>query len=224
MMRCAVALLYRLEDRLRRGIMEQLEGVVLNGPADVEQHRCGLVGCVGCVWGGWFGCQASRQVEEQAACKRARGRGRKLGVCHALHATAVFFVQHCAVLCCVCRYPGNVNLSFAYVEGESLIMGLKVCVYFAPGGGAGGALGVSAARSANSTRAVPCAACKACTCVHASQTCCSDTTSATALFKALIHFHNCCCCCCRFSTRTSLCPLVLPARQPAWSLPTCCVP
>lgn len=24
------------------------------------------------------------------------------------------------------RYPGNVNLSFAYVEGESLIMGLKV--------------------------------------------------------------------------------------------------
>eukprot|EP00775_Hariotina_reticulata_P004897 gene4897-5142_t len=23
------------------------------------------------------------------------------------------------------RYPGNVNLSFAYVEGESLIMGLK---------------------------------------------------------------------------------------------------
>lgn len=51
----------RLEERLRRGIMEQLEGVVLNGPADVEHHR----------------------------------------------------------------YPGNVNLSFAYVEGESLIMGLK---------------------------------------------------------------------------------------------------
>jgi cysteine desulfurase len=24
------------------------------------------------------------------------------------------------------RYPGNLNLSFAYVEGESLIMGLKV--------------------------------------------------------------------------------------------------
>lgn len=24
------------------------------------------------------------------------------------------------------RYPGNINLSFAYVEGESLIMGLKV--------------------------------------------------------------------------------------------------
>lgn len=24
------------------------------------------------------------------------------------------------------RYPGNVNLSFAYVEGESLLMGLKV--------------------------------------------------------------------------------------------------
>ncbi len=24
------------------------------------------------------------------------------------------------------RYPGNFNLSFAYVEGESLIMGLKV--------------------------------------------------------------------------------------------------
>eukprot|EP00955_Chlamydomonas_euryale_P016341 174670-Chlamydomonas_euryale.AAC.1 len=24
------------------------------------------------------------------------------------------------------RYPGNVNMSFAYVEGESLIMGLKV--------------------------------------------------------------------------------------------------
>ena len=33
------------------------------------------------------------------------------------------------------RYPGNVNLSFAYVEGESLIMGLKV-------GGAGGLGGV----------------------------------------------------------------------------------
>jgi hypothetical protein len=31
----------------------------------------------------------------------------------------------------VCRYPGNVNLSFAYVEGESLIMGLKVGVGFA---------------------------------------------------------------------------------------------
>jgi hypothetical protein len=29
---------------------------------------------------------------------------------------------------CFCRYPGNVNLSFAYVEGESLIMGLKVGV------------------------------------------------------------------------------------------------
>jgi cysteine sulfinate desulfinase/cysteine desulfurase-like protein len=28
--------------------------------------------------------------------------------------------------CCFARYPGNVNLSFAYVEGESLIMGLKV--------------------------------------------------------------------------------------------------
>lgn len=51
----------RLEQRLREGIMSQLEGVVLNGPSDVEQHR----------------------------------------------------------------YPGNVNLSFAYVEGESLIMGLK---------------------------------------------------------------------------------------------------
>ena len=25
------------------------------------------------------------------------------------------------------RYVGNMNLSFAYVEGESLIMGLKVC-------------------------------------------------------------------------------------------------
>jgi cysteine desulfurase len=24
------------------------------------------------------------------------------------------------------RYPGNMNMSFAYVEGESLIMGLKV--------------------------------------------------------------------------------------------------
>jgi cysteine desulfurase len=23
------------------------------------------------------------------------------------------------------RYPGNLNMSFAYVEGESLIMGLK---------------------------------------------------------------------------------------------------
>jgi hypothetical protein len=29
----------RLEERLRAGIMSQLEGVVLNGPADVEQHR-----------------------------------------------------------------------------------------------------------------------------------------------------------------------------------------
>jgi len=28
------------------------------------------------------------------------------------------------------RYVGNLNLSFAYVEGESLIMGLKVCAYF----------------------------------------------------------------------------------------------
>lgn len=50
-----------LEARLRTGIMDQLQGVVLNGPEDVETHR----------------------------------------------------------------YPGNVNLSFAYVEGESLIMGLK---------------------------------------------------------------------------------------------------
>ena len=25
------------------------------------------------------------------------------------------------------RYLGNLNLSFAYVEGESLLMGLKVC-------------------------------------------------------------------------------------------------
>lgn len=52
----------RLERRLREGIMHQLQGVVLNGPEDVSEHR----------------------------------------------------------------YPGNVNLSFAYVEGESLIMGLKV--------------------------------------------------------------------------------------------------
>jgi cysteine desulfurase len=52
----------RLEQRLRDGIMSQLQGVVLNGPEDVARHR----------------------------------------------------------------YPGNVNLSFAYVEGESLIMGLKV--------------------------------------------------------------------------------------------------
>eukprot|EP01023_Acetabularia_acetabulum_P004953 TRINITY_DN12067_c0_g1_i1.p1 TRINITY_DN12067_c0_g1~~TRINITY_DN12067_c0_g1_i1.p1 ORF type:complete len:460 (-),score=111.11 TRINITY_DN12067_c0_g1_i1:702-2081(-) len=49
-----------LEDRLKKGIFEQLDGVVLNGPDDLEQ-----------------------------------------------------------------RYPGNLNLSFAYVEGESLIMGLK---------------------------------------------------------------------------------------------------
>jgi hypothetical protein len=32
----------------------------------------------------------------------------------------------CVRVCTACRYPGNVNLSFAYVEGESLIMGLKV--------------------------------------------------------------------------------------------------
>uniref|UniRef100_A0A383VZF3 cysteine desulfurase n=1 Tax=Tetradesmus obliquus TaxID=3088 RepID=A0A383VZF3_TETOB len=51
----------KLEQRLRDGIMGQLQGVVLNGPEDVVRHR----------------------------------------------------------------YPGNVNLSFAYVEGESLIMGLK---------------------------------------------------------------------------------------------------
>eukprot|EP00882_Tetradesmus_deserticola_P015314 GHRQ01016311.1.p1 GENE.GHRQ01016311.1~~GHRQ01016311.1.p1 ORF type:complete len:180 (+),score=46.18 GHRQ01016311.1:555-1094(+) len=51
----------KLEQRLRDGIMGQLQGVVLNGPEDVHRHR----------------------------------------------------------------YPGNVNLSFAYVEGESLIMGLK---------------------------------------------------------------------------------------------------
>lgn len=25
------------------------------------------------------------------------------------------------------RYPGNLNLSFAYIEGESLIMGIKTC-------------------------------------------------------------------------------------------------
>jgi hypothetical protein len=30
---------HRLEERLRAGIMSQLEGVVLNGPADVEEHR-----------------------------------------------------------------------------------------------------------------------------------------------------------------------------------------
>jgi len=28
------------------------------------------------------------------------------------------------------RYVGNMNLSFSYVEGESLIMGLKVCSLF----------------------------------------------------------------------------------------------
>ncbi|EFJ47065.1 hypothetical protein VOLCADRAFT_109150 [Volvox carteri f. nagariensis] len=50
----------RLEERLRTGIVSQLQGVVLNGPSDPAQ-----------------------------------------------------------------RYPGNLNLSFAYVEGESLIMGLK---------------------------------------------------------------------------------------------------
>jgi len=33
------------------------------------------------------------------------------------------------------RYPGNVNLSFAYVEGESLIMGLKVSGCLEAGGG-----------------------------------------------------------------------------------------
>jgi cysteine desulfurase len=51
----------RLEARLREGITSRLQGVQLNGPADLAH-----------------------------------------------------------------RYPGNVNLSFAYVEGESLIMGLKV--------------------------------------------------------------------------------------------------
>eukprot|EP00879_Flechtneria_rotunda_P000843 GHRR01000968.1.p1 GENE.GHRR01000968.1~~GHRR01000968.1.p1 ORF type:complete len:461 (+),score=116.48 GHRR01000968.1:141-1523(+) len=51
----------KLEERLHRGITSQLQGVVLNGPEDIERHR----------------------------------------------------------------YPGNLNLSFAYVEGESLIMGLK---------------------------------------------------------------------------------------------------
>lgn len=50
-----------LEQRLREGIQSRLQGVVLNGPEDL-QHR----------------------------------------------------------------YSGNLNLSFAYVEGESLIMGLKV--------------------------------------------------------------------------------------------------
>jgi cysteine sulfinate desulfinase/cysteine desulfurase-like protein len=60
--RCCCCCVCRLEQRLRDGIMSQLQGVVLNGPEDVQQHR----------------------------------------------------------------YPGNVNLSFAYVEGESLIMGLKV--------------------------------------------------------------------------------------------------
>ena len=29
------------------------------------------------------------------------------------------------------RYVGNMNMSFAYVEGESLIMGLKVRAYWA---------------------------------------------------------------------------------------------
>jgi hypothetical protein len=65
-----------LEARLRDGITSQLQGVVLNGPADVGH-----------------------------------------------------------------RYPGNVNLSFAYVEGESLLMGLKVGVRMrgdGPGGGGGG--------------------------------------------------------------------------------------
>jgi len=50
----------RLEARLRQGLQSQLQGVELNGPADLAH-----------------------------------------------------------------RYPGNLNLSFAYVEGESLIMGLK---------------------------------------------------------------------------------------------------
>eukprot|EP01026_Neomeris_dumetosa_P045575 TRINITY_DN385_c0_g1_i1.p1 TRINITY_DN385_c0_g1~~TRINITY_DN385_c0_g1_i1.p1 ORF type:complete len:478 (-),score=63.96 TRINITY_DN385_c0_g1_i1:379-1614(-) len=49
-----------LEERLKHGIMSQLDGVVLNGPEELDR-----------------------------------------------------------------RYPGNLNLSFAYVEGESLIMGLK---------------------------------------------------------------------------------------------------
>jgi cysteine sulfinate desulfinase/cysteine desulfurase-like protein len=30
------------------------------------------------------------------------------------------------------RYPGNINLSFAYVEGESLLMGLKAGAYTRP--------------------------------------------------------------------------------------------
>eukprot|EP01025_Chloroclados_australasicus_P053633 TRINITY_DN632_c0_g2_i1.p1 TRINITY_DN632_c0_g2~~TRINITY_DN632_c0_g2_i1.p1 ORF type:complete len:463 (-),score=67.30 TRINITY_DN632_c0_g2_i1:184-1572(-) len=50
----------QLEERLKQGIMGELDGVVLNGPENLEN-----------------------------------------------------------------RYPGNLNLSFAYVEGESLIMGLK---------------------------------------------------------------------------------------------------
>lgn len=39
--------------------------------------------------------------------------------------TCIGFEHADALIPLVCRYPGNVNLSFAYVEGESLIMGLK---------------------------------------------------------------------------------------------------
>lgn len=38
------------------------------------------------------------------------------------------------------RYPGNVNLSFAYVEGESLIMGLKVGTHAGRATASGGLL------------------------------------------------------------------------------------
>ncbi len=58
----------RLAHRLYEGVTSQLDGVVLNGPGDLDGRQ---------------------------------------------------------------RYIGNLNLSFAYVEGESLLMGLKVTLHAA---------------------------------------------------------------------------------------------
>lgn len=92
-----VAHVRSLEKRLRDGIAARLQGVVLNGPEECGQQE-----------------QSFGQLPAGGAAAAAASVASASSASSPSSSSPV-----------PARYPGVVNLSFAYVEGESLLMGLK---------------------------------------------------------------------------------------------------